>query len=293
MNRASGGLHTRLDARDLALGLALAAASVVAFWPAWRDLALQVTRREDNGYIYLVPAIAFSLAWLRRSRLPFVKRRPSLLGAPVALAGAALAWWGGETDTRVAMHLGAVLGLYACAVAVGGFELLRRFLPAFLALLFLVPVPGEVRRWIAGPLQSLAVSVTEEMIDLAGVVVERQGHVLVIGGKPILVGEACDGLRMVLALALTFYVFVFSVPLRREARAMLLVASPFIALACNVLRLVPTGLAYAYVSSESAERFHDLAGWLMLPLAILMLAALIRIMRWMDLPVYTWRFLQA
>ncbi len=278
---------------DLLLALVLAAASVVALWPAWRDLVLQVSRRADNGYIYLVPAVALSLAWLRRSRLQLVKRRPSPAGAALALVAALLVWWGAERDVKVAMHVGAVLALVACAVAVAGLELVRRFLPAFVALLFLVPVPGEVRRWIAGPLQSLAVSVTEGMIDLAGVGVERQGHVLVIEGKPILVGEACDGLRMVLALALTFFVFVFSVPLRGPARLVLLAASPVIALACNIARLVPTGLAYAYASSDTAERFHDLAGWLMLPLAIAMLAGLIRLLRWMELPVYTWRFLQA
>ncbi len=257
---------------DLLLALVLAAASVVALWPAWRDLVLQVSRREDNGYIYLVPAVALSLAWLRRSRLQLVKRRPSPAGAALALVAALLVWWGAERDVKVAMHVGAVLALVACAVAVAGLELVRRFLPAFVALLFLVPVPGEVRRWIA---------------------VERQGHVLVIEGKPILVGEACDGLSMVLALALTFFVFVFSVPLRGPARLVLLAASPVIALACNIARLVPTGLAYAYASSDTAERFHDLAGWLMLPLAIAMLAGLIRLLRWMELPVYTWRFLQA
>jgi hypothetical protein len=31
----------------------------------------------------------------------------------------------------------------------------------------------------------------------------------------------------------------------------------------------------------------------MLPLAIALLFALIRFMRWLDLPVFTWRFLQA
>lgn len=279
--------------RDAWMLFALAAASLFAFRAAWADVLVQVEAREDNGYIYLVPLTVAYLAWLRRSRFGFVRHRPSLMGVLIALVGGALAWWGAETDTRVAAHLGAVLGLVAVPVSVYGFEVVRRFQPAFLAMLFLIPVPGEVRRWIAGPLQELAVTVTQEMLDLAGVGVERQGFVLVIAGKPILVGEACDGLRMVLALALTFFVFVFSVPLRRSARVVLLAASPVIAILCNVVRLVPTGLAYAYASPDAAESFHDIAGWLMLPLAILMLASLVRLMRWMDLPVYTWRFLQA
>jgi exosortase/archaeosortase family protein len=107
------------------------------------------------------------------------------------------------------------------------------------------------------------------------------------------VGEACDGLRMVLALALTVYAFVFSVPLRLTARLVLLAVSPIIALVCNILRLVPTGLAYAYSSESFAIELHDIAGWMMLPVAIAMLFAIIRFMRWLDLPVLTWRFLQA
>jgi exosortase len=282
-----------LEARDAWSLAALFGASLLAFRAAWSDIAAQVSAREDNGYIYLVPATVAYLIWLRRSRLAFLRRRPSLMGVAIAVAGGALAWWGAETDTRIASHVGAVLGLVAVPVSLYGMEVLRRFQPAFLALFFLVPVPGAVRRAIAEPLQELAVTVTQEMLDVTGVAVERQGFVLVIAGKPILVGEACDGLRMVLALALTFYVFVFSVPLRRSARIVLLAASPVIAILCNVVRLVPTGLAYAYASSDFAESFHDLAGWMMLPLAIAMLALLVRIMRWMDLPVYTWRFLQA
>ncbi len=271
----------------------LAAAACSAFWPAWIDIYLQAARRTDNGYIFLVPFVAAYLVWLRRSRIRFVPRRPSLSAVPIVLTAVALAWWGEQTDTRVAVHLGAIVALAACAVAMAGLEIVRQFFPAFLALLFLIPVPAEVRKWLAEPLQSLAVGVTQEVLDVLGIATERAGNSIQIAGRSIFVGEACDGMHMVFALALTFFAFVFSVPLRLHARIALLAASPLIAIVCNVVRLVPTALAYAYASAEDAERFHDIAGWLMLPLAIAMLFGLIRFMRWLDLPVFTWRFLQA
>lgn len=281
------------NSRDAWVVGALIAAALYAFWPAWTDLYLQAERRTDNGYIFLVPVVAAYLAWLRRSRMQFVMRRPSLSALPIVGAAVALAWWGEQTDTRAAVHLGAVLALCSCAVAVAGTEVLRQYFPVFLALLFLIPVPAEVRKWLAGPLQSLAVGVTQEVLDVLGIATERAGNSIQIAGRSIFVGEACDGMRMVFALALTFFAFVFSVPLRPMARIALLVASPVIAIVCNVVRLVPTALAYAYESAQDAERFHDVAGWLMLPLAIVMLLGLIRFMRWLDLPVFTWRFLQA
>ncbi|MFM2164026.1 MAG: hypothetical protein RL325_463 [Planctomycetota bacterium] len=278
---------------DLWIVGALVVTAFAAFSAAWNDMYLQASRRTDNGYIFLVPLVAGYLVWLRRSRARFVSRRPSLLAVPIVAAAVLLSWWGEQTDTRAALHLGAIVALAACAVAMAGLEVVRQFFPAFLALLFLIPVPAEVRKWLAGPLQALAVTVTQEVLDVIGVATERAGNSIQIAGRSIFVGEACDGMRMVFALALTFFAFVFSVPLRLHARVALLVAAPVIAIACNVVRLVPTALAYAYASAEDAERFHDIAGWLMLPLAIVLLFGLIRFMRWLDLPVFTWRFIQA
>lgn len=291
----SGPRHAQSawSAGDLWIAGALVTAALLAFSAAWSDIYLQAARRTDNGYIFLVPAVAGFLVWLRRSRVRFVARRPSLAAVPMVAAAVALAWWGEHSDTRAAVHLSALVALSACAVAMAGLEVVRQFFPAFLALLFLIPVPAEVRKWLAGPLQALAVTVTQEVLDVIGVATERAGNSIQIAGRSIFVGEACDGMRMVFALALTFFAFVFSVPLRLNARIALLCAAPVIAIACNVVRLVPTALAYAYASAEDAERFHDVAGWLMLPLAIVMLFGLIRFMRWLDLPVFTWRFVQA
>ena len=271
----------------------LVTAAILAFSSIWNDILVQAVRRTDNGYILLVPAVAAYLAWLRRSRLRFVPKRPSLTAVPMIMVATALAIWGESTDTRVAMHFAAILALASCAVALAGLEVVRQFFPVFLALLFLIPVPGEVRKWLAAPLQALAVTVTQEILDLIGVTTERAGNSIQIAGRSIFVGEACDGMRMVFALALTFFAFVFSVPLRTGARIALIAASPAIAILCNVVRLVPTALGYAYVSAAEAEQLHDIAGWLMLPLAIVLLFGLIRFMRWLDLPVFTWRFLQA
>ena len=54
---------------------------------------------------------------------------------------------------------------------------------------------------------------------------------------------------------------------------LILSAGP-IALICNVLRIAATGALYVFAERELAETvFHDLAGWLMMPMALLMLWA--------------------
>lgn len=284
---------SRWSSRDGWLLATLVTLSVLTFRGPWTELLNEIARREDNSYIFVVPFVAAYLLWLRRSRFRFIRRRPSLAGCALLAVAVALAGWGAETDTRVAMHASAILSLIACFTCFTGVSAIRQFLPVAIALFILIPVPGEVRRSIATLLQGIAVFVTHDVLEMVGVPAERQGNVILIDGMPILVGEACDGMRMIMALALTYFTFVFSVPLKLGARLLLLLVSPAVAIACNLVRLVATGLAYAYSTPEFAESVHDVAGWLMLPLAIVLLLGLVRLMRWMDLPVYSWRFLQA
>jgi exosortase/archaeosortase family protein len=54
---------------------------------------------------------------------------------------------------------------------------------------------------------------------------------------------------------------------------------------CNVMRLVPTSLIFGYGSTDTAQRFHTLAGWVMLPIALGILALVLRTIRWLEFPV--------
>ena len=94
---------------------------------------------------------------------------------------------------------------------------------------------------------------------------------------------------MVFALFLVIFGFAFSAPFRMETRILLLASCPIIALACNVVRLVPTSLVYGHASLDFADAFHWYAGLCMLPLALLMLLALVRVMNWLDIPTMKWR----
>ncbi|UCD76259.1 MAG: exosortase/archaeosortase family protein, partial [Phycisphaerales bacterium] len=117
----------------------------------------------------------------------------------------------------------------------------------------------------------------------------RSGNVLIINGEQVAVGEACNGMRLVFALTLVVYAFAFGSPLKPGTRLVLLVLSPLIAILCNVIRLVPTSLIFGHGNPAMAERFHDLAGWVMLGAALLMLGGVLRLIRWLEFPVMSFR----
>lgn len=250
-----------------------------------RDIVNIGWHDAEQSHIFLAPIVAGWLLWLRRSRVRAIEVKPSLSGPLVAVAGWLVSWWGFESGTQIAWHGGAVLSLLGIVLSMTGTTPLLLLAPVFGVLAFVLPVPGELRHSIAYPLQELATTITHTMLEIMGVSAIKSGNVLVINGEHVAVGEACNGMRMVFALTLVVYAFAFGTPLKPGTRMTLLVLSPAIAMACNVLRLLPTSLIFGYGNVEVAERFHDMAGWVMLPLAMVMLAAVLRTIRWLEFPV--------
>lgn len=264
----------------------------VAVWihrAALADIAMIAWGSEEQSHILLVPFVAGWLLWLRRSRLRSLRVAPSLWGPVLIATGWLVNWAGVQTETQVAWHFGALVTMLGALVCMTGLAPVRQLLPVFVSLLFIIPVPGTIRVAIALPLQAIATSVTQTILELIGVPATRMGHVLLIHGEQVAVGEACNGMRMVFALALIVYAFAFSLPLRPGVRVVLLVLSPLAALVSNVIRLIPTTLFFGYGTVEQAQYFHDVAGWIMLPVALLMLVGVLKMIRWVELPVMSFR----
>ncbi len=275
--------------REWALLALLLAVAASAHRAALLDMLLFGLKSEEQSHILLVPFVAGWLFWLRRSRLRGVRVAPSLWGPVVIAAAWAISWMGVEYDLQVAWHLGALLALAGCLLSMAGWSPFRMFMPVFVALLFTIPVPGALRLVIALPLQTMATVTTQTMLELLGVPATRLGHVLMIHGEQVAVGEACNGMRMVFALGLIVYAFAFSMPLRPSVRTIMLVLSPVAALVTNVIRLIPTTLFFGYGTIEQAQFFHDISGWIMLPVALLMMIGVLKMIRWIELPVMSFR----
>ena len=103
----------------------------------------------------------------------------------------------------------------------------------------------------------------------------RQGNMLLISGELVAVGEACNGMPMIMGVGMIVYAFVFSVRLSLRKTVLILASSPFIALFCNVLRLLPTSLAYGFTNPDFAGWVYAVGGWLMLPATVVILFLLV------------------
>jgi len=214
------------------------------------------------------------------------------VGPLIAAAGAFLYVVGDAMLAQSLWHGGAVLLVVGSFLAIAGRDVLMNFLPAFVVLGFLVPIPGRVRQQIALPLQETTAKATQSSCEMIGLPVDRSGNVLTINSVEIAVAEACNGMRMTFALILVSYAFAFSMPLRWWVRLLLVALSGDFAVICNVIRLVPTVWFFGNWSSDAAELFHELSGWVMLFAAFLLLMTLVRLLRWAAMPVTAFRMAQ-
>jgi exosortase len=285
----SWGRTTRLNGRLIVIGLLLAAVAVWATSRAWSDAWALADINGENSHVFLAPLVVVWLAWVRRARLPHVRVTGRWSGLALIIAGWIISANGVEQNFAAAFHLGSLLIVVGAFVSVCGKGAVLRFLPAAVALLFLIPVPQRVRQDLAIPLQTTTAWLTDGVLDAIGVDSQVAGNTLIVNGKSIMIAEACNGMPMVFGLMLVTYAFAFAWPMRNGVRWALLILSPLVTLGCNVLRTVPLVWTYANRSRETFEWLHTYSSWVMLPLAFVLLLGVVQALRWLEVPVERYR----
>ncbi len=254
-------------------------AAVAASLGAWTDIYQIATTDEEASHILLVPIVAGALVWVRREQLRALIPSTSVLGPVFIVAGWAISHVGFHHAIQSFWHGGAVLVAAGAILTFLGPRVLLGLLPVTFLMLFLIPVPGMIRQRLALPLQTMQRRATEVLLHIFGVAVSRSGNMLSINHTDITIAEACNGLRMVFGLFLVSYAVCFCMTLSTGLRVIILLLSPVTAILCNVIRLVPTVYLFGHASSSIADKFHDIAGWIMLPFATLLLTTLATLLR--------------
>jgi exosortase len=272
MNRIMAAARSALLSPMGVLGTLLGASLLWSTWPAWCAMAERWSTDSRYAHGYLIPAFAVVLLWLRRERLAGVALQPSWWGLPLILAGVGLQLAGGYLFFEW-FEDAAVLPLLAgLCVLLGGRRAWRWAWPAIGFLVFMLPLPFRLEGMLSHPLQRVGTLASTYALQTLGLPAIAEGNIIHINDVVIGVEEVCSGLGMLF----TFIAMASGVALltRRPLpdRIVILLSAVPIAIIANVLRITVTGLLHVTVGSRLANLvFHDLAGWLMMPLALGML----------------------
>jgi exosortase len=181
----------------------------------------------------------------------------------------------GEVVTLLPVLACLVLGLY-------GRPGLSRAWPAVAYLAFMIPLPARIDSMLALPLQRLATVASCVLLKLTGLWVIAEGNVIHVDADRLEVATACNGLSMMVSLAATVTALVLLLPLRPWRQVVLLLSIVPVALASNVLRISATAWCYHRFGAAAGERFaHDAAGWLMMPVALVLVGLEAAALGWM------------
>lgn len=287
-------LQTLWDQRPSAAKLlALGAATLVlvlAYYPNLRDLITRVWLEDPNySHGILVVPIAVFIIWqqlatreLKTSAVPSAWWGWVFLAAVLVVRAVAY-----EQDLQWSETATILPAIVALTWSFGGWPLLRRIWPAIAFLVFMLPLPQMVNSLLALPLQSVAASSSRFLLQLTGMWVIQEGNVINFSTKHGMVERldvalACNGLRMLMTMAATVTATMILIPLPNWKRVILLLSILPIALVSNMIRIVATGWSYYLITNSTAKHWaHDLSGWLMMPLALLLVLLELGVLSWL------------
>jgi len=242
------------------------------------------TGNPDYSHGFLVPFFAAYILWSNRKQLEESQDDEKsnsgvLWGSALIAAGLVMRGVGFYTMRPTVEAISLLLVVFGIILLFLGARAWRWAWAPVLFLVFMIPLPGFLSTQLAGALQKIATILSTVTLQLLGFTAFAEGNVIALSNGQIGVAEACSGLRMLYSFfALTAGACLLIDRTWVEKVIIALSAIP-IAIIANCIRIVATGIAYEYFDGETAEHFfHDVAGWLMMPLGFLLLLIVLAIL---------------
>lgn len=260
--------------------------TLVLVWGYWNSLAEASVYWQGPQYSHgwLVPMFTAVLLWMRREPLQSVLAKERWWGVGLLAAGLLMRLICAQIGLDIPDMYTFVISMVGLVLVAGGWPMFRWAGPAVAFLIFMFPLPWSVEQALLAPLQSLATDVSTYALQTLGV------EAYTTGGNRIFIEELkmgvidqCSGLRMTtIFLALSVAIVLVTKRPWWEHLIILLSAVP-IALTVNVTRITVTGILHRTAGKAWADMvFHDLAGYLMVPMALALL--------WLELVIMSHLF---
>lgn len=250
--------------------IVLLVTTLAIYSPALIWLVDYWVRHPEYLHGFLVPVFSAFLLWDRRDMLKLDQLKGSYWGVPVVLGSLALAMFADFDYTRVIKCMTLVPMLGGLVLLVGGWHAIHWSWSAIAFLGLMMPVPGRFSGLLSQQLQAVGTSISVFVLQTLGLPAIAEGNVIVLSKSRLGVVEACSGLRMLILFFAACIGAAFYLRNRDIITRVIIGLSAIpIAIIANVARITITAFLYENVSQELGDKiFHDLAGWLMMPLAI-------------------------
>jgi exosortase len=237
---------------------------MVCYAPILMGMARQWWTDEDMGHGFIVPAVVLWILWRERGRWQSLLPKPSRWGLALLALGAAMHLASAVGAGLFAGSLAFLISIAGLTVCFGGWALLRAWAFPLALCFFMLPKLAVVYNQATLPLQLLASRMAAGLLTTAGAAVIRDGNILDVGGRQILVAEACSGIRYLLPLGFMGVVIGYLADPKPWMRVALLFAAVPVAIVANAVRVAVVGWIPALVN----ETAHAVSGWVVFVLCL-------------------------
>lgn len=231
----------------------------------------------------LIPAFSLYFVYQDRHRLRQTLGRPSYWGGLVLLASVLLYVYFFYVGIYYPRQVMMLMFLAGVVLLLGGWPILKVVWLPVVFLIFALPLPARLYYNITMPMRELASTVAAGVLNaLPGISCEAMG-VVISGAQRVAgagvtgfgtdpfslnVAEACSGMRLLLAFVALGVAMAYLEYRPILHRLILLFSTIPIAVFCNMLRVLLTGLIHIYIGAQYATgMLHTMLGMVMLAVA--------------------------
>ena len=247
----------------------------VLYWPVIVPMVKQWASDDNYSHGFLVPVISFYLAYMRRDKLQTANVRPCNAGIALIVFGLILLILGWVATEYLTMRSSLVVVIAGLILYLFGLEIFKILLAPLCYLFLMVPIPAVLYDAAAFPLKIFVTNVSVLCMKALGIVVWKEGNILMFPNITLEVADACSGLRSIMSLLALGAAYAFVLHTKTRDRIILIVSTLPIAVLTNTLRVVATGVLAQFFGSAAAEGFfHEFAGLFVFAAAVVLFVAL-------------------
>lgn len=268
------------DKRIIPYFLVLVLLLIICYYDIFYNMSLQWLDDPNYSHGFLVPVLSIYYVWQNRNQLKDIELKPSAYGLLLVCFAVFVLIAGVSAQELYTKRSSFIVLLAGIVLFLMGWKFLKKNLLPICFLFFMVPLPYIIYDSIAFPLKLFVAKFSVITLKNLGVVVLREGNIILFPHTVLEVADACSGLRSIMSLlALGVALAVFSQK-NKIPMVILILSSIPIAILTNMIRVIGTGFLAQYYGAAAAEGFfHEFAGMGVFLLAMFMLFILSGVLR--------------
>jgi len=245
----------------------------VIYAPIVPSMVAQWNDDPNYSHGFLIPLISGWFLWRDRKALAELTPSPHWSGIPLLLFGMLLLVVGYAGTEYFTMRSSLIVIVAGIVLYWFGREIFKSAALPIGYLFFMVPLPYILYDSVAFPLKLFITKSSVWILKNLGVVIWREGNIIILPQTVLEVADACSGLRSLVSLLALGVAYAFTSELTSTKRLILIFSTLPIAIATNMFRVVMTGyLAQHYGAAAAEGFFHEFAGLAVFALGMLLLA---------------------